>query len=591
MRTSHLIAFVLVSSFVIACGAETEETTAQSSPDALADVMIGDTFTAEDANETPDEGAGETSKDATFDPPDTGLPPKDTTEVSEITAPTDTELGVDTERGADIEFGSDAEPADVEAPMDISDASLPQDISTDVAPDVAADGGEPDTGQGPMGDNVLTDGSFETWADGLPVGWSGTATNLSTDSINEESLAAHDGVLSCRLNNASDGHKRFSTAPLSLESGKYDCRYWVRGQGEIRNARYNDGYSSYSGYTTVSAEDWVAVDYDFNVAEDTAAFELVFSVRNTSESGLLLDDVTCVRLPGLCDDVTCESYQVCKKNTGECVTAPGKCADNAECASWEECTAEHECTLAPGACTKTADCTGDTPVCDAENHQCVAGDPCADVACLDWQVCEPSDASCIPAGGKCTGLEHCGPALPVCDLDTHSCVAIDAPANVVPNGGFEHWESVSLGGAAEYLLPVSWYGICDGCSPDYPSTEIAPSEVVEYTTAPHQGAKALQLVQPSVPADRFVSEPFTVTPGVTYQCAYQVRGKGTFRQRGYCGGWNTDTEFTTLDSDTWTPVTFELGGATSWCVILFYASNTEAASDHIQFDDVVCIAP
>ena len=112
---------------------------------------------------------------------------------------------------------------------------------------------------------------------------------------------------------------------------------------------------------------------------------------------------------------------------------------------------------------------------------------------------------------------------------------------------------------------------------------------MRYTAATHGGEAACQLVDTTAPADRFTTEPFAVTASATYACAYWVRGHGTYRQRAYCGGWGPDTDFAAIDSDQWQQVTFEMSGATSSCVIVFYASNTVADRDHLQLDDVVCI--
>ena len=540
---------------------------------------------------TPDGSGSDTAAPAdTLTPPaDTQSPPDDT-----LAPPDDTQAPpADTLTPPD---DTSAPPTDTTSPPD--DTLSPPDDTLSPPDDTLSppdDTSAPPTDTvdpGPVGVNVLAHGSFEQWAAGLPVGWYGEASNLATDGVVEETAAAHDGVRACRLVQPAEAHKRFSTAPLDLAAGRYRCRYWVRGAGEVRNARFVGDYSSYSAYTVVDTAAWQPIDYTFNLAADADAFELIFSVRLTAADGLLLDDVRCVRDDEPCDAVTCAPHQLCDNATASCVTAPGFCADADDCASWQLCGADHRCALAPGACTKTSDCAGGaTPVCDLATHLCVAGDPCAGVTCLDWQACDPANASCVTAEGSCASLADCDQALPVCDLASHACAPVDAAANVVPNGGFEDWDLYSIGGPSEHLLPDGWYGVCDGCSPYWPTTEIAPANVQPYTTSTHSGTTALQLIDPVAPAERFVTDPFPVVAGVTYQCAYWVRGHGTFRQRGYCGGWNTDTAFTAIDSDSWQQVTFTLGGNVNWCVIVLYASNTVADRDHLQFDDFVCIRP
>ena len=529
-----------------------------------ADTLIADgvaTDVEADDTLTPDGVADASAEDTT--------PLEDAVDAAEDAVDAAVDAADDTADGASPDTADATVPADADATTDAADTVIPQE------------------------DNVIAEGSFESWTDGLPDGWYGETSNLTTDGVVEDTSAAHDGVRACQLVNAGSTHKRFTTAPFALAAGHYSCTYWVRGAGEIRNARYTGSYSSYSAYTTIDADTWTPLTYAFNAADDVAAFELIFSIRNTGEARghLHLDDVRCARTDEPCDAVTCQPYQVCDNATASCVTAPGFCDGAGECPSWQVCGADHHCALAPGACASTADCDGDTPVCDLASHACVAGDPCENVQCSEWQQCAPSDASCQVAPGRCAVLADCDGALPTCDVASHTCVGIDAPANVVPNGGFEAWGDYTLFGATSYLLPDAWYGVCDGCSPYYPTTEIAPTDVRQYTTAVHGGSYACQLVDSTAPAERFVTEPFAVVPGKTYHCAYRVRGHGTYRQRAYCGGWGPDTTFTAIDSDDWQRTSFTMSGAVSWCVLVFYASNTDADRDHLQLDDVVCVDP
>jgi hypothetical protein len=575
MSRTLLAAMATVLLLIGGCGRSSDETASTDTDAEVTDTSVS----GHDLGGSPDASSPETDAGPSL----SDTPGDDVMAVDDADTTSSDSGSADAETAAPVEV---VEPDYVSVPED----TTPSDLS---GPEIEVDdgGSAEDIDPGPVGENVLANGSFEAWADGLPVGWVGTVTNLSSDGIVEETSVAHDGVRSCRLSNTDDSHERFSTQPMAFEAGKYSCRFWVQGEGEIRNGRYDEDYANYSSYTNVSGDAWEPIDYAFNLAADAEAFELIFSVRNTTEAGLVIDDVRCVRAEQACDAVVCEDWQVCEGPEGECVTAPGLCGDDSECAPWQVCGADHECALSPGACESTADCGGETPLCDLDTHLCVAGDPCADVDCEDWQVCEPSDGSCVTAEGRCVGLADCDQALPVCDLETHTCVATDDPVNVVPNGGFEAWSDVSFGGATTFLLPDHWYGVCDGCTPYWPSTEIDAAKVMPYTTAPHGGDTALQLIEPTTPADRFVSEPFAVTPTATYACAYWVRGHGTYLQRGYCGGWNVDTDYQAIDSDEWQQVTFELGGSSSWCVLILYASNTDADRDHLQFDDVVCITP
>ena len=568
MRAIVLVGGLLLAWGVGACGDDDTGAAGDGEVDApdVGDTAVGDTAADSAAPETT---PGDT---AALDsvPVDTLVE-----ETLEDTGTSDT--GAADTNVEDTSTDTDTNVADTNVADTSTDTSV-EDASTDTTPPA-------------QGDNVFAEGSFELWQDGLPVGWVGSATNLGADGIFEDTSAAHDGVRACALVNASDTHKRVSSAPQRFAAGRYTCTYWVRGAGEIRTARYTGDYSSYTSYTTIDADGWREITYSFSLAADVPAFELVFSVRNTSagRGHLRIDDVSCTRELEPCDTITCESWQTCDDTLPGCRTAAGFCADDGACEDWQECATDHRCTLAPGFCQGTSDCGGATPVCDPTSHTCVAGDPCAGVTCDTWEVCDPTDSSCDVAPGRCESLADCDQDLPTCDRATHTCLAVDAAVNVVPNGGFEVWSEWSLGGPTTYLLPDYWYGLDDGAGAYFPETEIPPQSVVPYPADPHSGVNACQLIDTGAPAERFTTEPFTVAPGATYECAYWVRGHGDYRQRAYCGGWNPDTAFAAIDSDAWQQVRFDMSGSANWCVLIFYASSTVADRDHLQVDDVVCI--
>lgn len=441
----------------------------------------------------------------------------------------------------------------------------------------------------PLGPNVIANGSFELWTDGLPDSWFGSTSSITATDVDEDTSASHDGLRACQLTDSAEAHRRFTTLAMSLAAGDYSCSYWVRGTGEIRNAYFDGDYSSYSSYVSVDNDAWQRVSYSFHLAQAVPdLFELIFSVRLTDESRghLHIDDVHCGRGFEPCDAVVCEEWQSCNPATEACEPLVGRCDSGDDCALWQECDGAHTCGLLAGRCNTLTDCSEPTRVCD-EGHTCAAGDPCAGVPCDEWRECDPADASCALKSGRCMTTADCTGALPVCDIGTHTCVAVEETANVVPNGGFEHWRDVELFGST-VLLPDSWFGLCDSCSPYFPETEMDATDVLPYSTSTHSGATACQLIEPSTPAKRFTTERFAVTPGVPYACAYWVRGQGTHRHRTYCGAWGTNTDFVAIDSTDWQQVTFDLTGSASSCVLIFYASNTVADKDHIQIDDVVC---
>ncbi|MGV3637361.1 MAG: T9SS type A sorting domain-containing protein [Flavobacteriales bacterium] len=140
---------------------------------------------------------------------------------------------------------------------------------------------------------------LEAWTDGLPDDFVGTRTNLSTDSIFQETEDVHGGTYAVRLQLSTGTHKRFTTAPQSVTAGvTYDITFWVRGTGSIRTGLYDgrpdaSGYSAYNAYVDLLDADWQEVTQSVTAAVTTAEAEFVFSILETvGPSHLVLDDIT-----------------------------------------------------------------------------------------------------------------------------------------------------------------------------------------------------------------------------------------------------------------------------------------------------------
>lgn len=149
--------------------------------------------------------------------------------------------------------------------------------------------------------NLLTNGSFESWTDGKPDGWFGSKTNIAVSKA-IESADAQDGAKSLNLINTGSSHKRFTSQPFNLTADTaYTLTYYIKGEGEVRNSFFNGnidsnggGYATYSPYTTASGS-WQQVTYTFETDVDVTDMEMIFSVRNTSEEGILIDNAVLVQ--------------------------------------------------------------------------------------------------------------------------------------------------------------------------------------------------------------------------------------------------------------------------------------------------------
>lgn len=144
--------------------------------------------------------------------------------------------------------------------------------------------------------NLLTNGSFEDWTDGKPDAWFGDKSNIAASRVLESS-DAQEGAKSLNLINEGSSHQRFTSQPINLEANtSYTLTYYVKGEGEVRNAFFNgnadssgSGYSTYSPYTNATGE-WTEVTYVLETLEDFTGVEIIFSLRNTSAEGILIDN-------------------------------------------------------------------------------------------------------------------------------------------------------------------------------------------------------------------------------------------------------------------------------------------------------------
>ncbi|MCY1022844.1 invertase recombinase-like protein [Pyxidicoccus sp. MSG2] len=585
---------------VAACGDSNPDVT----PDAGQTLSDAGSETVDAGDKTPDAGsetvdAGDKTPDAGEVTPDAGVEIPDAGDVTP-------DAGNETPDAGDVTPDAGSETPDAgevtpDAGSETPDAGEVTPDAGDQTPDAGdqtpdAGSGTPDAGSetpdaGPHPEvSVIDNWGFEEWPGALPEKWFGSTSNIDIGGVQKVTTNAFEGVNAVRLANSSTTHKRFSTLAKSMPAGHYSCTYQARGTGDVRNAFFDDDYSTYSGYTTVDSAQWKKLAYNFNLAADVFdTFEIIFSVRNTSGENLLIDDVRCVRAAEPCDAVNCEAWERCENATATCEPLSGRCNDAADCSEWQACDDTHTCVVAEGRCTRHADCasTPETPVCESATHLCVEGDPCAGVICSNpATTCNPTSGVCELAEGACNTTYDCLGALPACDPATRRCVSATHSSNIIRNGGFEDWDTYYIPYYGDNYIPDYWYGIDNGVSD--PGTEIKPSRLVHYTNVVHGGSTALQFVVPIQVAERFTSEKFDVPSG-NYFCSYRVRGHGSIRHRSYSSaGWSPQTDFLVVDSDEWQPVFFRFTGNVHDWRLFFYPSRSEADRDHLQVDDVVC---
>ena len=162
-------------------------------------------------------------------------------------------------------------------------------------------GGDNGGGGGESTTTTLTNGDFETWADGQPTGWK-SASSASSATL-AQSTDAHGGKYSVNVNGNEGQNKRLASQEISLKAGTYTFTFYVKATtSDVAQARpgfvpVTDGkagsyvYGDYANLTT----DWTKVSYEFTLDADATVCLVVMNPKKSNYSSgkdILVDDAT-----------------------------------------------------------------------------------------------------------------------------------------------------------------------------------------------------------------------------------------------------------------------------------------------------------
>ena len=144
---------------------------------------------------------------------------------------------------------------------------------------------------------LLTNGGFESWTDGVADGWK-SASSAGNGTVTQ-STDARTGSYAARLATAS-GNKRMSRAEMALVAGEYTFTAWVKNAEAGQAATVALGYTPISeegtagqyqyGDQTPVGDEWQQFSYTFTLAEKTTVCLVVFDKKNTAD--VLIDDAS-----------------------------------------------------------------------------------------------------------------------------------------------------------------------------------------------------------------------------------------------------------------------------------------------------------
>lgn len=149
--------------------------------------------------------------------------------------------------------------------------------------------------------SALTNGNFETWADGLPTGWKSAST--ASSATLQQSSDAHGGSYAVIVKGDAGSNKRLASQEIKLAAGTYTFSFWVKPTtanaaqvrpGYVPVADGKVGTYAYGDYATLTSG-WQQVNHEFTLTAETTICLVVMNPKaSTYSSGedVIIDDAT-----------------------------------------------------------------------------------------------------------------------------------------------------------------------------------------------------------------------------------------------------------------------------------------------------------
>ena len=164
-------------------------------------------------------------------------------------------------------------------------------------------GGNGGGGNGGGEATSLTNGNFETWAEGQPTGWKSAST--ASSATLEQSTDAHGGSYSVKVKGNESKNVRLASQEITLAAGTYIFSFWVKatttdvsqarpGFVPVVNGTADSKSYTYGDYATLSTN-WKQVSYEFTLTAETTVCLLVMNPKKSNYSSgkdILVDDAT-----------------------------------------------------------------------------------------------------------------------------------------------------------------------------------------------------------------------------------------------------------------------------------------------------------
>ena len=148
----------------------------------------------------------------------------------------------------------------------------------------------------------LTNGDFETWADGIPTGWKSASTASSATLA--QSTDAHGGNYSVNINGKESSNVRLACQEITLAAGTYVFTFYAKATtadaaqvrpGYVPVTDGKVGSYAYGDYATINNTGWTQVSNEFTLDAETTLCLVVMNPKKSNYSSakdVLVDDAT-----------------------------------------------------------------------------------------------------------------------------------------------------------------------------------------------------------------------------------------------------------------------------------------------------------
>ncbi len=182
--------------------------------------------------------------------------------------------------------------------------------------------------------NLLTNGSFEEWTDGVPTGWMIAKSGENTAGSNvavAQSTDAQAGTYAAALTNSTAGNSkpsngRIASSEIKLKAGTYTYTIYVKAAdetgaaarigyvpidattGKVGSYAYGNNENGFSAPDTLTTT-WLKKTQEFTLKETTTICLLVMHSKNYADKTVIIDNASLTTTDGGISDGTDEEEE------------------------------------------------------------------------------------------------------------------------------------------------------------------------------------------------------------------------------------------------------------------------------------------